>query len=109
MYGRSYSLHSSSSIFFAYPRNTCTCRNSEASLPCDVGMRSWAPWMPCTSWPEVMMNCGIATGWGCDRSWVSVAIGAVVHEGVVETVPAANESTGTIKSKAKSIPCMLIR
>ena len=37
------------------------------------------------------MNCGIATGWGCASSWVSVAIGAVVHEGVVETAPAAKE------------------
>jgi hypothetical protein len=39
------------------------------TIPCEVGMRSWAPWMPCTSWPEARMNWGIAAGCGAASSW----------------------------------------
>jgi hypothetical protein len=48
------------------------------------------------------MNCGIATGWGWDRSWVSVAIGSVVQEGVVETVPAANRPKQRLNATGKN-------
>lgn len=27
-------------------------------LPCDVGIKSWAPWTPWISWPEAKINCG---------------------------------------------------
>lgn len=37
-------------------------------IPWDVGMRSWAPWMPCTSWPDASINCGIAAGCGAAKS-----------------------------------------
>lgn len=53
--------------------------------------------MPWTCWPDVEMNWGIPTGWGWERSWGSVAMGAelvgkrwdatVVLDGVA-TVPA---------------------
>lgn len=31
-------------------------------LPCEVGIKSWAPWMPCTSCPDAKINCGIGAG-----------------------------------------------
>lgn len=45
-------------------------------VPWEVGMNNWAPWIPCTNWPEVRMNWGIATGWGWDNNCGNVAIGA---------------------------------
>lgn len=43
------------------------------AMPCDVGIRSWAPCIPCTSCPLARINWGIDVGWGELRSCGGVA------------------------------------
>lgn len=46
--------------------------------PCDVGMSSCAPCMPCTSWPDARMNWGILAGcccWEFNKELVDAVVG----------------------------------
>ena len=61
-------------------------------LPCEVGISSWAPCIPWTSWPEVIINCGIAIGWAWLISCVNVVNGVFVQDDVVDELSENNEN-----------------
>lgn len=44
--------------------------NKYIFLPCEVGINSWAPWMPWTNCPEAKINWGIGAGWGDCIKWL---------------------------------------
>lgn len=51
-------------------------------LPCEVGTKSWAPWIPCTIWPDVKINCAIDVEFGKDNSW---GIACLITSGSMES------------------------
>lgn len=83
-------------------------------LPCDVGISSCAPWIPCTNCPDAKINCGIVAGPCCEPImelggaidggwWGWVFIGFVIIPGGVSAIVLCWVLLGVIAEKKNII------